>query len=320
MVQFRALTLRARLEVRCANPAEFFVRNRSLGLLKYMTRGADLMFLLTTQPCPTMSPHWRTLMTFATQCSRRFWGAFGVLALAMIVAAPLAARGDIFEWEYIDPADPSQGKRASTTLVLGGAGVDAVPGAYLANRDLTKAYLTGKDHTQAYFPGAKLTGADTRGAYLSIPAGAITEHLIGPNGRVLGLDLSAREQLVVRDCDGAYVNSPLVPVQVTDHFAMADGGVLELVFEADAWDSITSFAAGIPVELDGVLELWFASGVDLASQVGRTFQLFNWAGVTAVGLFDTVQSEYIWNLSRLYASGDGARADPGGLLDAPPDR
>ena len=50
---------------------------------------------------------------------------------------------DIFQWEYINPADPGQGKQQSTTLAPGGAGVNAVPAAYLAGRDLSMAYLIG---------------------------------------------------------------------------------------------------------------------------------------------------------------------------------
>jgi hypothetical protein len=55
------------------------------------------------------------------------------LPSAATVLFPLVAssfpRADIFQWEYINPADPSQGKQQSTTLAPDGAGVDAVPGA-----------------------------------------------------------------------------------------------------------------------------------------------------------------------------------------------
>ena len=60
-----------------------------------------------------------------------------------------AAHADIFQWEYINPADPSQGKQQSTTLAPDGAGVDAVPGANLYGRNLTMAYLIGADLTNA---------------------------------------------------------------------------------------------------------------------------------------------------------------------------
>ena len=54
-----------------------------------------------------------------------------VAALFRSSLSPRAAQADIFQWEYINPADPSQGKRQSTTLAPDGAGVDAVPGADL---------------------------------------------------------------------------------------------------------------------------------------------------------------------------------------------
>ena len=75
-----------------------------------------------------------------------------------------------------------------------------------------------------------------------------------------------------------------------------------MVFEADAWDSTISFAPGIPVALGGTLEFTFAADVNLASQLGRTFHLFNWTGVTPTGAF-AVSSPYAWNLSNLYATG-----------------
>jgi hypothetical protein len=54
--------------------------------------------------------------------------AFFIVAI-LVSSVASAARADIFQWEYINPADPSQGKRQSTTLAADGAGVDAVPGS-----------------------------------------------------------------------------------------------------------------------------------------------------------------------------------------------
>ena len=62
-----------------------------------------------------------------------------------------------------------------------------------------------------------------------------------------------------------------LPITVDQHLAMGAGGCCGLVFEADAWDSTISFAAGIPVTRGGTLELTFADGVSLSSQIGRTF-------------------------------------------------
>ena len=84
---------------------------------------------------------------------------------------------------------------------------------------------------------------------------------------------------------------------------MGPGGTLRMVFEADAWDSTISFAPGIPVTLGGTLELTFADDVNLASQVGRTFDLFDWTGVNPTGAF-AISSPYAWDLSNLYTTGE----------------
>jgi len=57
------------------------------------------------------------------------------------------------------------------------------------------------------------------------------------------------------------------------------------------------------VALGGTLELAFADGVDLASQIGQTIDLFDWDGVVPTGAF-TVASPYVWNLSNLYSTGE----------------
>ena len=80
-------------------------------------------------------------------------------------------------------------------------------------------------------------------------------------------------------------------------------GTLRLVFDADPWDSTISFAPGIPVTRGGTLDLTFAADVNVASQIGRTIDLFDWTGVTPTGTF-TVSSPYTWNLSKLYTTGE----------------
>jgi uncharacterized protein YjbI with pentapeptide repeats len=127
------------------------------------------------------------------------------LALLLALVAPAhVARADIFQWQYINPANPSQGKQPSTMLCPGGAGANAVPAANLANRNLTKAFLIGANLsaiaiyggelgdeiigydsanltganlsqadltnanlTYAWLGGANLTGAEVRGANFS---------------------------------------------------------------------------------------------------------------------------------------------------------
>ena len=43
--------------------------------------------------------------------------------------------------------------------------------------------------------------------------------------------------------------------------------------------------------------------MNLASQLGRTFDLFDWTSVTPTGAF-TISSPYAWNLSNLYTTGE----------------
>ena len=73
---------------------------------------------------------------------------------------------DIFQWEYINPAEPSQGKQASTALCPGGAGVVPKEFAYLDGLDLTKAFLHGADLTWSSLTAVNLTNADLTGTTL----------------------------------------------------------------------------------------------------------------------------------------------------------
>ena len=86
-----------------------------------------------------MTKHWTVLVTASL-----------ATLLALFCPTPVA-RADIFQWEYINPANPSLGKQQSTTLAPDGAGVNAVPGANLSNRNLTMAYLIGADFIGAHY-------------------------------------------------------------------------------------------------------------------------------------------------------------------------
>jgi hypothetical protein len=90
---------------------------------------------------------------------------------------------------------------------------------------------------------------------------------------------------------------------------MANGGVLQMLFDTDGWDSTISFQPGIPVAIGGTLELVFAADVELARQVGQTFDLFDWTGVNPTGLF-RVSSPYVWDLANLYTTGDVSLLGP----------
>ncbi|MEX0612979.1 MAG: pentapeptide repeat-containing protein [Pirellulales bacterium] len=178
-----------------------------------------------------------------------------------------------------------------------------------ANFAGTKDYIDGIEHPGANLTNANLSSADSRGAnfYLATLTGANTSNLIQSDGHVAGLDLSAGASLVVRDYDGNPAAYPTptgpLPIVVEQHLAMDAAGTLRVVFDADPWDSTISFAPGIPVARGGTLELDFAPDVNVATQIGRTIDLFDWTGVTPTGAF-TVSSPYTWNLSNLYTTGE----------------
>src|SRR5262245_18813194 len=90
-----------------------------------------------------------------------------VAAVFPLIGLAAPARADIFQWEYINPADPSQGKQQSMMLASDGAGVDAVPGANLVGRNLTMAYLVGADLTDSGGLRTNLTNADPSQANLT---------------------------------------------------------------------------------------------------------------------------------------------------------
>jgi CubicO group peptidase (beta-lactamase class C family) len=241
-------------------------------------------------------------------------------ALLPLVACAGVADADIFQWEYVNPAEPSQGKRQSTTLAPDGAGVDAVPGADLSGRNLTMAYLIGADLSHAdlgdywdritnhrrvaTLTDADFTDADVRGAkftkYKYLTGTGITLAQLYATASYQAHDLTGiglgGNNLTAGNFAGYNLTN-------ADFGAAKLGGTLRMVFEADAWDSTISFAPGIPVTLGGTLELTFAADMNLASQVGRMFDLFDWIGVTPTGAF-VVNSPYRWDLTNLYTTGE----------------
>jgi uncharacterized protein YjbI with pentapeptide repeats len=76
-------------------------------------------------------------------------------------------RADIYQWEYVNLADHSQGVQQSSTLAPGGAGVDGVPGDDLDSLDLTMGYLVAHDLTSADLSLSNLTNAEFSQANLS---------------------------------------------------------------------------------------------------------------------------------------------------------
>ncbi len=64
-----------------------------------------------------------------------------VALCALTLTLPTTTFADIYQWQYINPADPSQGREQSTTLCPDGLGHTALSYAYLESLDLTQAWL-----------------------------------------------------------------------------------------------------------------------------------------------------------------------------------
>ena len=174
----------------------------------------------------------------------------------------------------------------------------------LAGWNFANQYLANAKFDRATLISADLTGADTRGAQFLDFSGAITTNMIRPDGSIPGLDLSGGRSLPVRNYHGDPSRSlGAIPITVQNSMAMGADGTLQMILDENPWDSTISFASGIPVALGGMLELDFADDADVSGQIGHTFKLFDWSGVTSTGTFD-VSSLYTWNTTNLYASGE----------------
>ncbi len=168
--------------------------------------------------------------------------------------------------------------------------------ANLAAANLMGANLVDVIGSHAKLSAANLTLADLRAAQELDLRGTDTRNAILPDGKIAGLELAAGERLVVRN------QSTPIDIQGLLNLASADS-TLKLQFDERPWNSGITFSAGIPVQLGGRLELAFAAGVDVDSQFGRTFKIFDWTGVAPQGQF-AVGGPYLWDTSRLYTSGE----------------
>ena len=150
----------------------------------------------------------------------------GIDASAVVILAILAvaspACADIYQWEYINPADPSQGKRQSAVLCQDGfevypsAGADlsflALRNAYLigaiisggnfSGTDLSQAEFTSSNLTDSNFGGANCTNANLANADLS---GVYFGHAILTGTNLMGA--------IVKGAD--FVGNPYAPAPLT---------------------------------------------------------------------------------------------------------
>ena len=109
----------------------------------------------------------------------------GTLAVLGVLVSVSIARANIYQWQWVNSSDHSQGKMQSSTLCPGGSGVSAVPGANLASRNLTQAYLDKTNLAWASFSSGTLTNGTLVASTLTY---AIFEH-----ATLTGADFSAAD-------------------------------------------------------------------------------------------------------------------------------
>lgn len=181
-------------------------------------------------------------------------------------------------------------------------------GATFTSAELMNVDLSGSRLPVGVFNavvgGVDFEGADARGDSSSSAYSATIRNLVHPNGRVYGLDV--REGEIMRIWDHNVLRPPPTQIRVEDTMMIAATGILRLVFEDDAWGSLITFDAGIPVSLDGSLELLFDADADISGLVGTTYQLFDWTGADPTGVFSqiVVQPGTTWDTSNLYTTGE----------------
>jgi uncharacterized protein YjbI with pentapeptide repeats len=193
-----------------------------------------------------------------------------------------------------------------------------LPRLELIRHDLNGWDFSGQNLTQAYFFSSSMQstnfmGADLRSAQHVNLSSSLNDNLIRPDGTINGLYLYAGRRLTVRNFR-QFSGAPF-PINVTQSFYMDPTGVLELRFDATNWDSLIKVSAGTPITLTGgTLELDFLDDVNITDQIGRTMDLFDWAGIVPTGSFN-VLSPYTWDLTNLYSTGEvtllGAPTLPG---------
>jgi uncharacterized protein YjbI with pentapeptide repeats len=190
-------------------------------------------------------------------------------------------------------------------------------GANLHSASLRYAVLHAAILDNTVLTDADLSSADARGSSLHFAAEAefIAQNMIWSDGSIRGLELVESQSLPVRNFDNAQGGGPF-PIVVHDHMKLSDG-YLAFSFNTDPWRSTISFEPGIPVQIEGHLNLSldFDNGVDPTSQVGRTLDMFDWTGVSPTGEFNGfLLYRYDWDLSRFFTTGEVTLLAAGGVI------
>ena len=178
------------------------------------------------------------------------------------------------------------------------------------NVNFTEANLISSNFDNTTLNDVNLARADTRGAIGLQYDRCITTNTILSDGTVNGLDLSDHQTLPIYNFVsylGASPPLPAIPITIQTGMTLGGTGTLEVIFDGKPWNSTIGFEAGIPVDCRGTLNLTFDREANPLAALGQVCRLFDWAGVNPSGMF-AVTSEYNWDTSRLYSTGEVALA------------
>jgi len=113
------------------------------------------------------------------------------LAVTIALAATASqALGNIYQWAYVNPNDPSLGVVQSTTLYPSGSGASAVPNANLRYLNLAQAYLINANLSNAILSYGTLTNANLTAANLT---GARLDHATLDSANLTGATVTSAD-------------------------------------------------------------------------------------------------------------------------------
>lgn len=179
------------------------------------------------------------------------------------------------------------------------SGVDLSNSSYL-EMDFSGDQFTGANLTGTRFGTCRFASADFRGAtgFRDDDPSDILRNTILPDGTIQGLGLLSGDQLTIHNYT--------IPISVLTSMTLATGSILQMDFDANPWTSTITTPAGVTPQLAGVLSLTFIAGVDPATLVGTSYQLFDWTQLPS-GAFDQITDDLpagmYWDLSDLYTTG-----------------
>lgn len=207
--------------------------------------------------------------------------------------------GTVFSWSSLDGQD-CENINLHEAWFYGDSGLSG---------NFKNAILTDTVFLRPAYLAGNVSGADFRGAYFSQDP-PVDDDTIRPDGRIVALQLSPGETMIIRDYDGGIAITVDYALRMQTELVrgqLISTSELKLLFEDADWGSTIAFADWISIiELNGTLFLDFAAGADFRSLIGTTFDLFDWDGhlpPDSEFLHVDWPAGFDWDISDLYVGG-----------------